>query len=353
MMMKLEINELKLFSRQLAILGLEKHNKLKSSKVLVIGCGGLGNTCVPYLYYSGISIGVSDDDLVEESNIHRQYIHSENIGLSKSASMKQKMPNINIEPHFTKESQSMVEKYDIIVDCVDNPYSKYLINTSCVLYNKIWVSSSAVALQGHIATYTPESACYRCINASLPPIASSCDDMGVIGPVPGVFGCLQAIEVINLLVGHSTLQGQMITIRFDRWEIRKIKMRNKQPDCGACGSKKVELVFPNCRKSTQGLSLKEYLCLKDTSLVVDVRPAEKYSIYSVSNSINIPIKHILFHPQKSYDLILESIGDRKQIIFICRRGNDSFTAFTSFNFSIPSYNFAGGYIQLCEEAQYI
>eukprot|EP00834_Sanchytrium_tribonematis_P000027 NODE_2_length_91304_cov_0.692462.p27 type:complete len:357 gc:universal NODE_2_length_91304_cov_0.692462:81738-80668(-) len=346
-------HDLNLYARQMGILGLTKHNILRNSKVLVIGCGGLGNTCIPYLYFSGITVGVSDDDLVEESNIHRQYLHSNNIGVKKSESLLKSMPNLKIESHFTKENSNMVENYDVIVDCVDDPMSKYLINEACLIYKKPWVSASAVALQGQITTFFPNSACYRCINPCLPPIISSCDDMGVIGSVPGTFGCLQAIEVNNILLGNSNLKSTLLRIQFNTWDIRKVKLRPIQSSCGACGTKKYPIESPVCEKSYEGIDLDTFLSIKDNSLIVDVRPAEKYSVYNIPNSINVPINHIIFNPEKCKNLILSHVSFQKHIIFICRRGHDSFIAYSNLNFDMSTYNFLGGYKTLCDEANFL
>ena len=349
----LGIEELERFGRQLSILGSTKHNKLRNSKVLVVGCGGLGNTCIPYLYHCGMTIGVSDDDIVDISNIHRQYMHTTHVGSKKSESMKAQCPNLIVEPHFTLESSRMTERYDIVVDCCDNPGTKYLINESCILYNKPWVSASAVAQQGQLLSFNKDTPCYRCINPHLPPIISSCDDMGVVGPCPGTFGCLQAYEVINVILNQSLMRNIMLYIQFDKWEFKKIKLRHKNPECGSCGIKKTQMDLTVCKTEQQGISYDKFMSIKDSSLVVDVRSVEKFSVYNINDSINIPITNIMFNPSQAKSKILASMNDKSNIVFICRRGNDSQIAHSKLNFELPSFNLVGGYMMVCKEANYL
>ncbi|MBU3160387.1 ThiF family adenylyltransferase [Clostridium frigoris] len=206
---------------------LEKtHNskKLSDSKVLIVGVGGLGSPVAYALSLLGIgTIGLVDYDKVEISNLNRQILHTTSrIGMPKVASakvfIKNLNPNVNIVTYNTGLNTSnainIIKDYDIIIDGVDNFKCRYLLNDSCFLADKPLVDAAAIRFHGLIMTMVPnKSPCYRCVFPVIPNQNStmSCSESGVLGPLPGVMGFLQAAEVVKFLLDTGdTLSNRII-----------------------------------------------------------------------------------------------------------------------------------------------
>ena len=223
--------------------------KLSECKVLVIGTGGLGCPVIYALASLGIgTIGIVDYDTVEISNLNRQILHSKSkIGMLKIESAKLFInsfaPLINIVTYNTdinaKNALDIIKNYDIVVDAVDNFPSRYLINDSCFFANKPLVDAAAVRFGGLIMTILPNKGpCYRCTFPAISDKNStmSCSEAGVLGPVPGVMGFLQAAEVIKLLLSKgNTLCNRIIyydALDCDFYTINTEKSLN----CDLCGN---------------------------------------------------------------------------------------------------------------------
>eukprot|EP00762_Andalucia_godoyi_P005354 ANDGO_06797.mRNA.1 Adenylyltransferase and sulfurtransferase MOCS3 len=185
---------------------------LLSSSVLVIGAGGLGSPVLLYLAAAGIGrIGICDHDVVDETNLQRQIIHSEETcGMKKvdSASIAIRRINhlCNVETYADGASEEnileIVEKYDVVVDCCDNPETRYLANDACCMLHKPLVSAAAIGTEGQLSVFHfRDGPCYRCVHPE-PPAARvrSCDDQGVLGILPGIMGCFQALQTMAVLV---------------------------------------------------------------------------------------------------------------------------------------------------------
>jgi adenylyltransferase/sulfurtransferase len=203
------------YSRQLLLqdgFGVEGQLKLLSSSVLIVGAGGIGSTVILYLAACGVGrMTVVDFDEVDVSNLHRQVIHkSPDVGMNKAVSacraVKDLNPTIECIPVRTPltydNALQLVSKHDCVVDASDNPQTRYLINDACVLAGKPLVSGSAIGTEGQLTVYNYKSGpCYRCLYPK--PSASegckTCADNGVLGPVPGLIGVLQALETIKVL----------------------------------------------------------------------------------------------------------------------------------------------------------
>ena len=193
------------YSRQLLMpsIGLPGQQKLKKARVLIVGAGGLGSPAALYLAGAGVgTIGLVDGDIVEESNLHRQVIHTEkNIGKNKTISAKESMLNFNhninvvtYETRLDKENaKEIVEGWDIVMDGSDNAATRYLINDICMILRKPLVSGSALQMEGQITVYGLNGGpCYRCMFPEPPPAHTvvNCSDGGVLGMVPGLIGNL-------------------------------------------------------------------------------------------------------------------------------------------------------------------
>jgi adenylyltransferase and sulfurtransferase len=203
------------YSRQLLLqegFGVKGQGKMLSSSVLVVGAGGIGSTVLLYLAACGIGrISVLDFDVVETSNLHRQIIHKQkNVGLNKAVSACQTLldlnPSIQCRPLQTilnhLNAMEIIQDHDCIVDASDNPRTRYLINDACVLAGKPLISGSAIGTEGQLSVFNwKDGPCYRCLfpKPSITAGAKSCSDNGVLGPVPGLIGVLQSLEVIKVL----------------------------------------------------------------------------------------------------------------------------------------------------------
>ena len=223
--------------------------KLSDSKVLIVGTGGLGSPVAYALSCLGVgTIGVVDYDSVEISNLNRQILHSvSRIGMPKVESAEVFINDLNPAVKVvtyntsinTQNALDIIEDYDVIIDAVDNFPARYLLNDSCFFANKPLVDAAAVRFHGLIMTILPNKGpCYRCafpVMANQKP-GTTCSESGVLGPVPGVMGFLQATEVVKLLLNMGdTLYNKIIYYDALDSDFDTISI-NKSPDCDLCGS---------------------------------------------------------------------------------------------------------------------
>jgi molybdopterin/thiamine biosynthesis adenylyltransferase/rhodanese-related sulfurtransferase len=228
--------------------GVEGQLKLLDSKVLLIGAGGLGAPSAFYLAAAGIgTLGIVDDDVVDESNLQRQVIHNtQRVGMPKTESARLSIqalnPDVQVVEHNTRLDAGnileLIEGYDVIVDGADNFPTRYLLNDASVRLRKPVVSASILAFDGQISTFVPyEGPCYRCLYPVPPPpeMAPSCGAAGVLGVMAGVMGLLQANEVIKLIAGiGEPLIGRLLL--YDSLGTRFTELKvNRDPDCPICG----------------------------------------------------------------------------------------------------------------------
>ncbi|OMP82477.1 Adenylyltransferase and sulfurtransferase uba4 [Diplodia seriata] len=218
----LETNEYKRYGRQLIMpeVGLQGQLRLRSSAVLIVGAGGLGCPAAAYIAGAGVgTLGLVDGDTVEESNLHRQILHSTSkVGMPKVESALRNLkclnPNVKYYSYNTRlapeNALDIFAEYDLVLDCTDTPASRYLISDTCVLLGKPLVSASALRTEGQLMVLNnpPRPSgdptggpCYRCVFPKPPPAESvvSCGEGGILGPVVGVMGVLQALEAIKLI----------------------------------------------------------------------------------------------------------------------------------------------------------
>ncbi len=234
--------------------GVEGQVKLLNSKVLLLGAGGLGSPTALYLAAAGIgTLGIVDDDVVDESNLQRQVIHTtDRVGESKTSSAKRSIaglnPDVEVIEHRTRLDAGnileIIADYDIIVDGADNFPTRYLLNDASVRLRKPVVSASILAFDGQISTFVPfEGPCYRCLYPTPPPaeLAPSCGAAGVLGVMAGVMGLLQANEVIKLVAGiGEPLIGRLLLYDSLGTRFTELKVR-RDPDCPICGSDAPEI----------------------------------------------------------------------------------------------------------------
>jgi sulfur-carrier protein adenylyltransferase/sulfurtransferase len=238
------------YGRQLLLpeIGQEGQRRLLDAKVLLIGAGGLGSPAALYLAASGVgTIGLVDDDVVDESNLHRQVLHStERIGQPKTASGALALQRLNPETHVVEHrerlSQLNVEQliggYDVIVDGTDSFDTRYVLNDAAVKLRKPVVHGSIYRWEAQVTTLVPFTGpCYRCLVPVQPPdeLVPDCDVAGVLGVLPGIAGTLQANEVLKLLLGvGTTLAGRLLMFDALAGEFNEIRVA-RDPACRTCG----------------------------------------------------------------------------------------------------------------------
>ncbi|MDD6563509.1 MAG: HesA/MoeB/ThiF family protein [Clostridiales bacterium] len=243
--------QLERYSRHFVLpeIGVSGQKKLLSSKVLVIGAGALGSTALMYLASSGIgTIGIADYDKIELSNLQRQIIHTtESVGQYKANSAKITINNINPdvsvalykEKITVKNIIDIIRNYDFIIDGSDNFGTKFLINDACVLERKPYSHAGAVKFGGQTMTYLPgKGPCLRCLLGTVPPPneVCSCSQAGVLGVVPGIIGCIQALEAIKYILGiGDLLTGKVLSFDALHTDIHIMNVQRSSPECDVCG----------------------------------------------------------------------------------------------------------------------
>lgn len=356
------------YSRQLLLpeLGVQGQLNLSKTSVLVVGCGGLGCPLAQYLAAAGIGrLGLLDYDEVELSNLHRQVLHGEeNQGQAKALSAANAVRRLNstvecVPYHLQLSPENalqLIQQYDIVADCSDNVPTRYLVNDACVLSGKPLVSASALRMEGQLTVYNYcGGPCYRCLYPVPPPpeTVTNCSDGGVLGVVPGIMGCFQALEVLKIASGQGSSCGQQLVI-FDAQNarFRSIKLRPKQASCAVCGENPsvTQLVdyetfcgsaaTDKCRKLNllsrdQRITVQDYKSIMDKAephLLLDVRPLVEVDICHLPTSLNIPLSSLEDRKSEHIRLLQESISQLKQqmagdcrppVYVICKLGNDS------------------------------
>lgn len=348
--------------------GLEGQRKLSQSSILVVGAGGLGSPVAMYLAACGVGcLGIVDGDRVELDNLHRQIIHIEAyVGQPKVKSTAASCRAINssikvFEYHITLNASNALDimrQYDIVVDATNNLPSRYMISDCCVLMNKPLISGSAVGLEGQLTVYHHNgSPCYRCLYPNPPssPTSQSCSDNGILGILPGVIGCLQALEAIKVATAvGKPLCGRMLHFDALSSHTRIVKISRSSPTCKVCGENPVftkeDFVNFDYESFTQSpmsknsttrslnllpenarVSCRDYKKVLDSGrphLLVDVRPSHHFQIASMAHSINVPLSLL----EEKLPLLRDSareVSSRRDgrqhcpVYVICRRGNDS------------------------------
>ncbi|CAD5219236.1 unnamed protein product [Bursaphelenchus okinawaensis] len=368
--------EVERFSRQLLLkhFGVKGQVALSKASVLIVGAGGLGCPVALYLGASGIkNIGIVDHDKVSLDNLHRQVMHTEDrVGQYKVDSIRKALlklnSNLNIDVYRelidSSNATEIAQKYDIIVDCSDNVATRYLVNDLCVLTNKPLVSGSALGWEGQLTVYHSgeECPCYRCIFPTPPPpeTVTNCSEGGVLGPITGMIGSLQALEVINLIVkGKSNYAGRLFLFDGLDGRTRTISLRKRKVDCDICGQnptikclqdyvqfcqmgptdkvKTLNLLKPELRISVRDFFIKYWQEDEKRPLLIDVRPTIEYDICHLPGSKNVPLSKL----EKMADDELSDVvnGQIETVFLLCHRGNDSQLAVNIFKDKVSDYKF--------------
>lgn len=236
------------YSRQLLLedIALEGQQKLLDSRVLIVGLGGLGSPAVLYLAAAGVgNLIIADDDQVHISNLQRQILFTEeDIEQPKSTAAAQHLqrlnPHINIVPLRQRLLGELLYKQvslaNVVLDCSDNMVTRQAVNAACVASNTPLITASAVGFSGQLTVLTPpwQQGCYRCLWQDENEPEHNCRTAGVLGPVVGVMGTLQALEAIKLLTGMATATGalRLFDARQHSWNTIQLQKSTSCPVCG-------------------------------------------------------------------------------------------------------------------------
>jgi molybdopterin/thiamine biosynthesis adenylyltransferase len=231
--------------------------KLLSSKVLLLGAGGLGAPAGLYLAAAGVgTLGLVDDDVVDASNLQRQVIHNTTrVGMPKVESAQKTIAELNpdvktrLHPlRLTSENVlDVIRDYDLIVDGTDNFQTRYLLNDASLILKKPVINASIFQFEGQVTVFKPfEGPCYRCLYPEPPPagMAPSCNEAGVLGVLPGVVGLIQATEAVKLILGiGKPLIGRLLQYDALNMKFREFKLP-RDKNCVVCSdpNKKIELI---------------------------------------------------------------------------------------------------------------
>jgi sulfur-carrier protein adenylyltransferase/sulfurtransferase len=247
----LDADKRRRYSRHLLIpeVGEEGQTKLLDSRMLLIGAGGLGSPASLYLAAAGVgTLGIVDDDAVDETNLQRQIVHStERLGESKADSAKRTIEALNpdvtvkvFKERLTSENVDRIlgEGWDVIVDGADNFPTRYLLNDASIWHDIPVVHGSIYRFEGQTTVFKPkEGPCYRCLFPQPPPpeLAPSCAEGGVLGVLPGIVGSLQANEALKLALGiGDPLVGRLLLFDALETQFTEIALR-RDPECPVCG----------------------------------------------------------------------------------------------------------------------
>lgn len=241
--------QIKRYSRHIILpeVGVEGQEKLFSSRVLLIGLGGLGSPAALYLAAAGVgTLGLVDFDIVELSNLQRQIIHTtQDLGKSKVQSARETIGAINPDVQVCEYDQRLsaenimeiLSDYDVVVDGTDNFPVRFLLNDACLRLGKPFVYGAIFRFQGQVSVFAHgQGPCYRCLVPVMPPAGSvpRCQEAGVLGVLPGIIGSIQATEAIKLLLGiGKPLIGRLFLFDALEMEMEEMKLR-KNPECPAC-----------------------------------------------------------------------------------------------------------------------
>ncbi len=339
---RLSHEEIRRYGRHLMLpeVGLEGQVKLKSASVLLVGAGGLGSPLALYLAAAGIGrIGIVDFDVVDESNLQRQVLHSTPyVGRPKLDSAKDRIHSLN--PHVEVElfgtrltsgnALGILGAYDVVADGTDNFPTRYLVNDACVLLRKPNVYGSIFRFEGQVSVFSaPGGPCYRCLYADPPPpgLVPSCAEGGVLGVLPGIVGTIQAAETVKLILGiGEPLVGRLLLIDALTMKTRELKLR-RNPECPVCGEHPsiTELIdyeafcgiTPRESEAESGeyaitvTGVREKLDRGENLFLLDVREPQEYQIANLGGHL-IPLNDL---PRRVHEL-----DSSQDIVVYCHSG---------------------------------
>jgi adenylyltransferase/sulfurtransferase len=342
---ELSSDEILRYSRHLILpeVALDGQQRLKASRVLLIGAGGLGSPLALYLAAAGVgTIGLVDFDVVDVTNLQRQIVHgTKDVGRPKLESARDRLkdlnPHVHVEGYETRltseNALEIVRDYDIVIDGTDNFATRYLTNDACVILGKPNVYGSIYRFEGQSSVFaTEDGPCYRCLYPEPPPpgLVPSCAEGGVLGVLPGLVGTIQATEGIKLLLGiGEPLIGRLLLIDALRMQFRTMKLR-RNPDCPACGTHEIRELIDydqfcgvggDPQQDTNGVpeltpvELAAKQKRADDFDLIDVREPHEWAIARIPGARLVPLSAFLDS--------LSSFDSARDIVVHCKVGGRS------------------------------
>lgn len=247
---ELSDDEMLRYNRQIVLRGFDFDGQeaLKASRVLVVGLGGLGCAASQYLAAAGVGhLTLLDFDHVSLSNLQRQVLHTEaRVGMAKVASAAQQLAAINSTISYSTinarlddvELAALIADHQLVVDCCDNVATREQLNRLCFASKTPLVSGAAIRMEGQLSVFRwgPQEPCYRCISRLFGSATLSCVEAGVMSPLVGVIGSLQAMEAIRVLTAYGTpVSGQLLLYDAMTLQFRTMKV-TADPHCEVCGN---------------------------------------------------------------------------------------------------------------------
>lgn len=323
--------EYKIYARHLILpeIQIQGQKRLKKSKVLFVGAGGLAASALLYLVASGVGhIGIMDDDKVEISNLQRQIIYNINdVGKYKTQSAAEHLSQLNPKCNLTiyvtklhkKNAHQLIKLYDIIIDSTDNFRARYLLSYTCQILHKIHIYGAISSFQGQTSVFNYKGGpnYHEVYINSRPPEIGSCIVNGVLGVIPGIIGLIQATEAIKIITGiGETLSGYMLHYNALNMSFKKTTIRNNKRQTSAINSL---LKYSKKRKEiTNLISISELDARIKTNrkviYLIDIRNIVEYEIMHLKHAINIPLSTI--QNNKTLNL-LRLISIDKYIVVYC------------------------------------
>lgn len=342
---ELSSDEILRYSRHLILpeVALEGQQRLKASRVLLIGAGGLGSPLALYLAAAGVgTIGLVDFDVVDVTNLQRQIVHgTKDVGRPKLESARDRLkdmnPHVHVEGYETRltseNALEIIRDYDIVIDGTDNFATRYLTNDACVILGKPNVYGSIYRFEGQSSVFaTEEGPCYRCLFPEPPPpgLVPSCAEGGVLGVLPGLVGTIQATEGIKLLLGiGEPLIGRLLLIDALSMQFRTMKLR-KNPECPACGTHEIRelidydqfcgiggdpLQDPNGVPELTPVELAAKQGRQDDFDLIDVREPHEWAIARIPGARLVPLS--------AFTDSLSTFDSARDIVVHCKMGGRS------------------------------
>lgn len=312
-------NKMERYTKQILLPGIGKsgQQKLADAKILVIGAGGLGSVILPYLAASGIGyIGIIDGDFVEESNLQRQVIYTEkSLKKFKVVEAAKHLKEINSQlkidlytEYLTPQNAlSIIQAYDLIVDATDNMSTRYLINDSCIVLNKVFVYGAVYKYEGQVSVFNYKNGpTYRCLFPEKRYHNISCNETGVLGTNVGIIGMLQANEVLKIILGiGEILSGKLLTYNL---------LNNSQNIYSFNKDKKneIDIVFFHEKYSNNFYGISIQKAIKEQRVLIDIREKSDHQIFFEDMIIRIPYSEI--------DKSLDQLNNKQKYAVFCQNG---------------------------------
>ena len=370
---ELSSDEILRYSRHLILpeVALEGQQRLKASRVLLIGAGGLGSTLALYLAAAGVgTIGLVDFDVVDVTNLQRQIVHgSKDVGRPKLESARDRLkdmnPHVHVEGYETRltseNALEIVRDYDIVIDGTDNFATRYLTNDACVILGKPNVYGSIYRFEGQSSVFaTEDGPCYRCLYPEPPPpgLVPSCAEGGVLGVLPGLVGTIQATEGIKLLLGiGEPLIGRLLLIDALSMQFRTMRLR-KNPQCPACGTREIRelidydqfcgvggdpLQDPHGIPEITPAELVAKQQRRDDFDLIDVREPHEWAIAKIPGARLVPLG--------TFTESLSSFDSARDIVVTCKMGGRSAKAVRQLQAAgfKKVWNLAGGILRWSDD----